>query len=374
MKFDVSLCVLLVLILFGCLSQGIDECEKLEKQAGKDFCYKNASLTRNDSSLCDKIQNQESRDNCYLQSLKNNPKSEVCNKINRNSQHLSECYLLAAIYSDNNAACSPFKIEELPKESVENYEDWKAECLFGVAVHNQKPEICDRLDRPENDVLEIKSLCHALANRDVESCSSLKSDAVKERCYLEFAYMNKDRSLCEKMELASNRSSYYKTGSEKCTIIGATLREDCYCAIIRKEKLEDTLERYPGPYLSSPILLIEPSSYGDRLVYNLKQDSIKRATIKLAFTADEISGLEPGTKREVEITMPYSVTNSSVSKNEVSISVWHYFNAISYYEETKANLTGCINHKIPGTRNVILETILTEDGKAVRIRDPLGCS
>jgi hypothetical protein len=378
MKVGLAIVLLvLAVIFFGCLGSSLEECEKLGNQYQKDACYRNASFERNDSSLCGKV--QYNRDGCYYKLLEKDPDRRLCDLIDKKSGYKTDCYLLAAVNSNKSEWCDPASPEEIVYKDI--YEAWKADCYLRVAVQNKDTKTCDRITGEASDALELKDLCYALAKRNLGSCESLKSDSAREECYLEFAILNRDISLCEKLTLRNNRSSYYMTGKEHCINSGDPTRESCYCKVwwtttanedIKKWNLTDSM-LVPQSYYSSIPSLALPLAIDIPAPYELGLTYSKAAVTKIAKAADEVYKFEPGSKRTAQVTIPYNSTNLTIAGNEVSIGIYNGVNVIDVYEDSVANLTGCINYKVPGNHEITVEAIRVGDEIKVRISDSLGC-
>jgi len=67
------------------------ECDEIQNQYRKDYCYVEIAFTREDPSLCDWIQNQHIKDYCYVGVAFASDDLSICERI-QNQDTKKSCY------------------------------------------------------------------------------------------------------------------------------------------------------------------------------------------------------------------------------------------------------------------------------------------
>ena len=91
----------------------------------------------------------------------------------------------------------------------------KTECLGNIAVSNQEPLICDRVEDKEYRDYCYDNFIQISFNKgiDVSVCGKIKDMAYKDVCYGWFAIHSKNVSICEKIQNTSIRNNCYSSTS-----------------------------------------------------------------------------------------------------------------------------------------------------------------
>ena len=91
------------------ISKEISECDKIQDQTEKDFCYRILGSIKQDLSICDKIQNQDYKDGCYSRVAEAKQDLSICNEI-QDQYYKDICYSRIAIVSKIHLFVMKFKI------------------------------------------------------------------------------------------------------------------------------------------------------------------------------------------------------------------------------------------------------------------------
>lgn len=174
------------------------DCEKIEHELWKSYCYSHLAIKLDEPSLCDKIIVESdtkmlfiSKDVCLIETAK---RSEDCEKVKTDILKL-HCYeekLAERVGSELSTLGPCDKLEE---------KFLKYKCITGTS---EKNEDCEKVE-PEF----LKSLCYkdfAIKLDDSNLCSKVKEEILKDKCVAETPRNKKD---CESVGSGFFKSDCY---------------------------------------------------------------------------------------------------------------------------------------------------------------------
>jgi len=98
-------------------SKSIFECQMIKNPKGKDICFQNAALMKNDILYCDYISDLGKRDYCYYQANSKLDDSSICLKITEDTLLpggmllRDKCYMETAIHKNDYTICQKMSID-----------------------------------------------------------------------------------------------------------------------------------------------------------------------------------------------------------------------------------------------------------------------
>ncbi len=157
-----------------------------------DFYYSGMATGSNDPSLCDRIEMPTERDDCYSQTASRENMDLSCAKIT-NPAGKDSCYIQVAQTSKDASVC-------------EKAASMKQVCYTNVARATGNAAVCDGITVDTQRDMCVQELVPE-EQRDAAFCEKLKSELVKNACFLSVAERTKDASVCNRIQ-----NNTYKQG------------------------------------------------------------------------------------------------------------------------------------------------------------------
>ena len=177
-------------------------CNEIEDQKGKDLCYVEVAVSKQDLSICNNIQDQKLKDFCNWRIAISKQDSSICDKIqNQLLKNLKDyCYAEIAALKKDSSICDKINGEE---EVMIPYHTVKDNCYQYIAIFTQDASICDKIQ--EQNFKDWN--CYSFIKLDLLSieqglaiCDKIQDQGSKNSCYSSIAISKQDQSICDKIQ------------------------------------------------------------------------------------------------------------------------------------------------------------------------------
>lgn len=184
----------------------VKNCENIEDQNEKDYCYSDLAVAEQDVSICDKMQNSILKNYCYGEIYNEiaitKKDVSICEKI-QDVQDLGlkdECYRGVAWAKNDPSICD--KLEETnPIEMYSRVPTRKERCYSSImhnwdlASNELDLSICDKIQDQG-----YKDYCYSLVAVNKQGCDKILTQNTKDICYLDLASSEQDLSICDNIQ------------------------------------------------------------------------------------------------------------------------------------------------------------------------------
>jgi hypothetical protein len=168
--------------------------------------FKQTGISNQDENYCDKVNSVYDRDNCYLRVAAAKNDSSICDKMSGTLAlyDKNSCYSIVASHLNNIELC--LKIEK---------PETKDRCFASFAEKEKDISPCDRVSNQE-----IKDECYfnvAFSKRDKDFfskiCPIIQIQEHKDDCYVWYAALVKDYSICQNVVEEGKKSMCFNGGA-----------------------------------------------------------------------------------------------------------------------------------------------------------------
>lgn len=206
MKLNIILSVLVLLLLFGCVSYNtppeqnknetvnpppvvVVQCSQMPNRDDGDRCYYNNAIEGNNLTACSFIFSDSLRDSCNLRFAINLTDPSLCERIS-NKDVKDDCYHTIAPMA-GIATCNKIENDTLRKKCHLELGDESVLCEGITGDYDYK-------------------LCLAKAKNNYSLCSEIDNQSFWDSCYLDFAKTKNNYTICSLLSGSGGRDGCYQ--------------------------------------------------------------------------------------------------------------------------------------------------------------------